>query len=122
MPEQVYNAMGSMPAFTYGHDDSGGGPLAGNNARSSLYKQAITTYIENSGRSFKLRIGDQTAMDTDAETYPVVVYQGAVFDHATNKMNEANTGHLGILDDPKLCKRLSGQNLYSEAPQMVKIV
>jgi hypothetical protein len=122
MPADIGTAMGSMPAFTYGHDDSGGGPLAGNDARSSLYKEEITNEIRDNGNSFMPRIGDQRAMDTDAETFPVVVYQGAVFDSATNKMKEANTGHLGILDDPKLCKRLSGQNLYSEAPQMVKIV
>jgi hypothetical protein len=147
MKKDTADKMGSMPAFTYGINAAGDGALAGNDDRSSLYKQEITDEI--AGTSFKNYLGDQRAMDNDAETFPVVVYQGAVFDGTTNKMKEANTGHLGawrsgracfypnaatnsnapftphptgILDDPKLCKRLSGQNLYSEAPQMVKIV
>lgn len=133
--------LGSKPAVVYGIAESGGG-----SPNSSLYDATFASRF--AAGNFANLLKDQTAMDNDAETYPVVLYQGAVFD-GDGKMTQANTGHLGawrsdracfqpnaatnsnapfpphppgILDDPKLCKRLSGQNLYSEAPQMVKIV
>lgn len=133
--------LGSKPAVVYGVTESGGG-----SARSSLYDSALRGEID--GTSFAAKLDDGPQIDNDQETYPVVVYQGATF-KTDGTMVEANTGHLGawrpgracfqpkaainanapdppyptgILDDPKLCKRLSGQNLYTEAPQMVKIV
>lgn len=108
--------LGSKPAVVYGHSKSGGG-----SSRSSLFDDALKTSLTSDGDDFVNKLADDDQIADDAETYPVVVYQGATFkDDGT--MREANTGHLGILDDPKLCKRLSGQNLYTEAPQMVKIV
>jgi hypothetical protein len=106
--------LGSKPAVVYGATQSGGG-----SARSSLFDGELADIINASNFAAKLDDGDQ--IDNDQETFPVVVYQGATFKE-DGTMVEANTGHLGILDDPKLCKRLSGQNLYTEAPQMVKIV
>lgn len=134
--------LGSKPAVVYGVTQSGGG-----SARSSLYDDELKSYIDSNG-TFAAKLDDDSQIADDHETFPVVVYQGATFtDNGT--MVEANTGHLGawrsgracfqpnaatnanapvpphptgILDDPKLCKRLSGQNLYTEAPQMVKIV
>ena len=105
--------LGSKPAVVYGVNKSGGG-----SDRSSLFDAAFKGKIQ---AEFENKLEDGSQIDNDQETFPVVVYQGATFkDDGT--MVEANTGHLGILDDPKLCKRLSGQNLYTEAPQMVKIV
>ena len=139
----IDGTLGSKPAVVYGFDEAGGG-----SANSSLFDAEFRDGFGASAGNFKNLLSDQTAMDTDAETYPVVLYQGAVF-NGDGKMMQANTGHLGawwsgracfqpnaatnsnapfpphptgILDDPKLCKRLSGQNLYSEAPQMVRIV
>ena len=112
---QTFNGqLGSKPAVVYGATQSGGG-----SARSSLFDSELANIINASNFADKLDDGDQIA--DDQETFPVVVYQGATF-KTDGTMVEANTGHLGILDDPKLCKRLSGQNLYTEAPQMVKIV
>jgi hypothetical protein len=138
---QPAGQLGSKPAVVYGVTKSGGG-----SARSSLFDNALRGTINATSFENKLDDGDQ--IDNDQETFPVVVYQGATF-KTDGTMVEANTGHLGawrsgracfqpnadtnsdapfpshptgILDDPKLCKRLSGQNLYTEAPQMVKIV
>lgn len=106
--------LGSKPAVVYGANTSGGG-----SGRSSLFDSELAAIINKS--NFAAKLDDDSQIADDHETFPVVVYQGATFkDDGT--MREANTGHLGILDDPKLCKRLSGQNLYSEAPKMVKIV
>ena len=48
------------------------------------------------------------------------MYQSATFkDDGT--MVEANTGHLGILDDPKLCKRLSGRTSTPRPPRWSRL-
>lgn len=102
--------LGSKPAFTYGAE-------RGANGRSKLYVGDILP-----AGAFKNRVRDSNQIDNDDDTFPTVVYQGSTWNATDSTPLEENTGHLSILDDPKLCKRLSGQNLVTERPAMVKIV
>lgn len=108
--------LGSKPAFTYGAE-------RGANGRSKLYVgDVLSAGMNPNSGDFRDRVQDSNQIDNDDDTFPTVVYQGSTWNATDSTPLAENCGHLSILDDPKLCKRLSGQNLVTERPAMVKIV
>ena len=70
-------------------------------------------------------VEDSTNIDNESETYPQVIHQGSTwYRNSEGRMVQhcENMGHLGLLDNPKHVKRLSGLNLHAERPTQVQLI
>ena len=84
--------------------------------------QAFKTSVDD---GMKERVMDSTNLDNESETYPQVIHQGSTwFRKNDGQMIQhcENHGHLGVLDNPKYVRRLSGMNLHAERPTQVQLV
>jgi len=59
------------------------------------------------------------ALFKDQENHPAILYQGATF-NKDKKIEDTNTGHLGVLDCLQGCDRLDGLQTFTNIPEISK--